>query len=357
MEKNSKKNFIITSIFYLFIIFWSFLLIKYFVPATLPFWIGLFIANILKPAVIWLSSVFNFKRKSAAFSIILLFYIIIFLFLCGILTIFFNKIDLFIKDIPFFYSVNIQPFFHKITLNINGFLDDFSPQSAQFLMKKYSDFAETISVTLTDFSSEILLKTANLAKKIPFLLCTVSFSILCSVFISLDYNLTINFILKQFSPKIQKIIIYSKNFLKNSVIGMFRAYFILFIITFVQLLVGFLLLRINQAIIWAVIIAILDFLPFIGTGLVLIPWGIYEIFSARKALGFGILILYAIISLSRNIIEPKIVGKSIGLHPLATLVAMYAGLKFCGFLGLLLAPLAVLLLSELNNQGYFHFYK
>ena len=93
----------------------------------------------------------------------------------------------------------------------------------------------------------------------------------------------------------------------------------------------------------AAAIALLDILPLIGTGTILVPWGIVLIAGGDLVGGVGLILLFALIEVLRNILEPRIVGNQIGLHPIVTITAMYAGLKIAGFWGMLAAPVAVLL--------------
>lgn len=129
--------------------------------------------------------------------------------------------------------------------------------------------------------------------------------------------------------------------LKSSAIAYIKAYSVILLITFAQLFVGFLILRVNYATTLALIIALLDMLPVIGTGTVLIPWGIGAIVTGRVGMGIGILVMFGIITVVREVIEPKIVGSSIGMHPLLTLVAMYTGYKLLGLWGILIFPPAL----------------
>ncbi len=125
-----------------------------------------------------------------------------------------------------------------------------------------------------------------------------------------------------------------------------RAYFLLFLATFVQLYIGFSLLHLPYIFLPALLISLLDVLPFIGAGCVLIPWGVIALLMHDTALGTGLLVLGAIMLLLRQVLEPRILGGSLGLHPLAALLAVYAGLRLGGVIGMLVAPaLAVLIKS------------
>ncbi|MBQ8598829.1 MAG: sporulation integral membrane protein YtvI [Oscillospiraceae bacterium] len=351
MDHTRQQHFIRTSLCWLLVLLWSLLAVKYVLPATLPFWIGLAVAYLLKPLTLWLSSHLKFRRKSVAFSVLLLFYLLLGTLLWILGSVAFQQCSNWIRDLPGLYSNHVQPFLHRCALTVNGVLDNFSPKTAQMLVEKSAELTNTLSTSLASFSADALSQATSVAKKIPFWLTTVAFAILCSVFISMDYSSVVQFLLKQLPPRLRPVLLRCKNFLTGSLFCMMKAYLILLVITFIQLLIGFWLLKIDQPLLWAAVLALLDFLPFIGTGLILVPWGLYQLISGQTALGAGLLILFAILTVVHNLMEPKLVSSSIGLHPLVTLVAMYAGLRLFGFTGLLVAPVLVLLLCFLQEEG------
>lgn len=131
-----------------------------------------------------------------------------------------------------------------------------------------------------------------------------------------------------------------------------KAYGIIILITFTELFAAFTVLHLDYALLLAAVIAVIDILPVLGTGTVLIPWALVCLFITRNLyLGVGLIITYIVIMVIRQIVEPRIVGGSIGLHPLATMVAMFAGLKLFGVFGMLFLPFAVLTLRNLLAKG------
>lgn len=126
-----------------------------------------------------------------------------------------------------------------------------------------------------------------------------------------------------------------------------KAYGILLLLTFALLLVGFWILQVEYAFLLAFLIALADLLPVIGLGTILIPWGIVMLLQKQFYLGFGLLILYLVISLIRQVAEPKVLGKSLGLHPLLTLFATYVGFTLFGLFGMILAPVVALFAKRL----------
>lgn len=113
-------------------------------------------------------------------------------------------------------------------------------------------------------------------------------------------------------------------------------------VAFVFLLCGFWLLRVEHPLTWAALTTLVDIFPILGVGTVLIPWGIVCLLQGNAARGIGILTLFAVIWLVRSVLEPKLVGKGLGMDPLVTLLAIYAGFQIGGITGMLLAPLAAL---------------
>ena len=129
-----------------------------------------------------------------------------------------------------------------------------------------------------------------------------------------------------------------------------KAYLILMLITFSILLVGFLVLKIPYALLLALLSAIVDMLPVLGVGTVLLPWAALLLLQKNYYLGFALLILYAICTLTRQVAEPKLIGKSLGLHPVLTLLATYVGFQLFGVIGMLLSPFLALLARSVFLQ-------
>ncbi len=135
--------------------------------------------------------------------------------------------------------------------------------------------------------------------------------------------------------------------LKKTLVGYIKAYFLLMLLTFVEMYIGLTFIGADYAFIMAIIISVVDILPILGTGAVLVPWAIGAFLTSNTPLGVGLLIIYGISLIIRQLVEPKIVGKTLGLHPLATLASVYLGLSLLGFAGLFVGPMVALLLREL----------
>lgn len=119
-----------------------------------------------------------------------------------------------------------------------------------------------------------------------------------------------------------------------------RSYLLLMTLTFALLLVGFWIIGVRYAFLLAAIFAVVDLLPILGVGTLLLPWGVFCLATGQGRLGVSLLVLYGIIAVIRQLAEPKLVGESLGVPPLLMLTYLYAGLALFGVWGVLLAPLA-----------------
>ena len=128
-------------------------------------------------------------------------------------------------------------------------------------------------------------------------------------------------------------------------------------ITFIELSIGLSILKVENSIIIAFLIAIFDILPVLGTGGIMIPWTIITAIQGNIPMAIALLVVYLVITIIRNIIEPKIVGSQIGLHPVVTLVSMFVGAQMFGVIGLFGFPITLSLLRHLNDTGVIKLFK
>lgn len=143
--------------------------------------------------------------------------------------------------------------------------------------------------------------------------------------------------------------------LSKAGIGFIKAQFLLSLITFFLALVGLLLLKVDYAVMMALLIVVVDILPILGTGSVLVPLGIISIANGNSGLGAGLIVLFLIITVVRRIIEPKVFSTNLGISPLAALVSVYLGFQLLGFIGLFIGPALVILLEAMIKAGVIKF--
>ena len=227
----------------------------------------------------------------------------------------------------------------------NGILGD-SAEGAELEAR----VGEAIREMLSSLLGSLVGAVSSFAKSLPRALVFLLVSLVSSVYFSLDLE-RINGFVKDILPKraIKSIVGFKEKFL-SVLVKYLRSYLVIALFTFIVMLFGFLMLGVRYAVLFAFIVSILDALPLIGVGTVLVPFSIYEMTFGRLSLGIGLLVLFISHALLRQFIEPKIIGKSLGIHPVLSLVLLYAGYFLFGFLGLLLIPLFTVLVNTLINK-------
>jgi len=143
--------------------------------------------------------------------------------------------------------------------------------------------------------------------------------------------------------------------LRKSVFGFLRAQFILSSLTYILTFVGLLILDIGYPLAIALLVTVVDILPVLGTGTVLVPWAGYLIVTGDIVTGIGLFLLYLVITVIRRIIEPKILGDAIGISALAALISLYVGYKLIGVIGVFLGPIVVMIFLAARRAGLLQF--
>lgn len=139
--------------------------------------------------------------------------------------------------------------------------------------------------------------------------------------------------------------------LRNAIFGFLRAQAIISFLTYIVALIGLLILDVNFALAIALLIIIVDILPILGTGSVLVPWAIYTLLTGDSFQGIGLIVLFLVITVFRRMIEPKILGNSIGIGALSTLISLYVGFKLVGVIGFFLGPIVVIVYVAMRKVG------
>ncbi len=215
------------------------------------------------------------------------------------------------------------------------------------LSAKISDWLySALSGSLGDFVSGI----GNTALYIPKLLLAIFITLISTIYFAMDLE-HINAYLKRILPRrVSFWLVELKGRFKSVGIKYIRAYLIIMLLVFSIMLFGLSVIGVEYALIIALVLALLDMLPLIGIGTVMIPWAIILIIFGDLRVGISLIVLFVICEIIRQIVEPRIIGKNLGLHPLVTLILMYVGFSAFGLFGILLTPLFTVLLEVLINK-------
>jgi sporulation integral membrane protein YtvI len=343
------------------IIFFSIVSILFISKITYPFLIGLLIAFFINPLV----NIFERKGRMPRALAVLLGLIIIVAFFAGLITLLIAEIvsganylakvvpehlDTLITYVEKIFAGQIIPFYNQITSVFNKL--DAGQQDT--IMANIQNFGKKIGSTAGSFIKNFFGNIPNIISWFPNAATVLIFSLLATFFISKDWYKLTAFLSKLLPQKAKisgrKVFID----LKKALFGFVRAQVTLISITTVIILIGLLILRVDYAITIALVTGIVDIIPYLGTGAVFVPWIIYESIGGDMGLAVGLGVLYLIVLVQRQVMEPKILSSSIGLDPLATLIALFAGFKLIGFLGLILGPVTLVVFNTLNRANVFH---
>lgn len=310
---------------------------------VVPFILAFVFASLIEPVVKLLEKRVHIPRKLGTVLSILL-------VIGAIVTIIALLISRLINEITNVYQdlsqnmTGISTFFDGLLAELNGIYIQ--------LPAEVTDLLKTAGQNAVNELKGLLSSIINLAQipiqfalDLPELLIFIIVTILATYFMSSDKNTILYFLDGQIPSDWLKKTRGISNNIFTALLGWIKAQLILMTITFTELMIGLLIIGVENALLIALIIALVDVLPILGAGTVLIPWAIISLISGQTKLGLSLFLLYIIIIFVRQLIEPKIVGQQIGVHPLFTLAGMYIGLKSIGVLGMFLGPIMVVVLK------------
>ena len=346
MTVDRKKAFLIDAAFIVLVGAIAYFVLKFCLIYLLPFVIGLLLAvSVQKPAE-YLSKLT--KIKSGVFAVILvvvLFLIVI--FLLGLLLYFaYDQVGKLIPIIKGFFSSWNEAFaeigerfshvFNALPAEIINALRSF-PGS---LVQKATD----ILGSLVTYSASTVVKSG------PGMIVSIIVTVVASCYIAKDYVRVTETVKSFINKRTANVLSNIKSIFFDSIFKLGKSYLLLMIITFAELSIGLFLLGVKNPVMLAAVIAIVDILPVLGTGAVVIPWAVISLITGDIWRCIGLIIMYLVITIVRNFLEPKVIGDQVGLHPLLTLIAMFVGLRLFGFLGLFIFPIALIIIFELNRR-------
>lgn len=314
-----------------------------------PFIIAFMLASLMEPVIKIMVDRLRLPRSLASFIGLIL----VLTLLGYIISLIVSKSIRELKEVSTILPQYLWEAYRNITNLIsegNSFLITLPPEVTENIGGIMSSLISSLTNTLNSFAKSLSGFVISTAISLPGALVFILTTILSTYFLSSGRH-EITAYLRGILPLnwYNKMFIIKDEFF-NSAFKLIKAYLVIMAITFTELLIGFSIIQLKYAFILAVIIAIIDILPVLGTGGVVIPWALYSFLTKDTRMGLYLIIIYLIILIVRQIVEPKIIGHHIGTHPLVTLVAMYLGLKFIGAAGLILGPITVLILKSILSE-------
>lgn len=254
------------------------------------------------------------------------------------------------EDLPVIY-MNIRETWTSVSESV----EDIVSVLPREFQTAFEDVSDQFLKWLADFATntEIVRSAGNIAKKLPNIFIASVVFILSLYFMVSDSARVSAAVKKPFSEKTVAKMAEFRTQIKQYVGGYVKAQLMIMCVSFTIILIGLSIIKIDYALIIALATAIFDALPVFGSGAVLIPWAIVSLITGNVLHGIVLIIIYLSVVLTRQFIEPKIVSKNIGMHPILTLMSMYVGFKIFSVGGMILGPLVTVIVISLYRTGVF----
>ena len=315
-----------------------------------PFTLALFFSIMTQPFSRFLEKKLKFSQKIATIVSIVLF-----------LVIFLGFISL--------SALRLSGEIYKLSINLNKYSKEVQSLWNTAIDKVYSllgyfpeGFDEQVKNSINGFIrmgtsklGSFINSLINFITSIPTIILYICITILSTFFISLDKNKIMAFLEQQFPKSWIKKVYNIKREMFNVLGSYIRAQIILMTICFFELLISFNILsflkfNLQYPLIFSIVICIIDALPILGAGAVLLPWSLISFVTGDINLGLALLVIYFLVLSVRQMLEPKLISQNLGVHPLVTLISMYSGFKFFGVIGFLIGPVVMIILKNVFSR-------
>ena len=375
LKTNKRWNFLVNLVYFVAILGLAYFLFDRCLSLFLPLLVGLFVAMVLKRPIAFLDRKTPLKR--GLISVILVLSVLgigvgalvligfkVAPEIKGFFTYAYSRINdlpqliLSFKDWLLGVLANLpESFAGDLRITVGDFLDNLAQNGLAGLNVQPDSFNWG---SLISTGGDVLISTVG---QLPSLVISFVITVITSVFVCADYEDIRDFILAQLSEENGKKLRHAKQLCISSMLKMIKAYGLIFIITTVEMSIAFSILKLigvytsEYLFVMAALIALVDIIPVLGTGTVLIPWGVISLLTGKIGLGIGLLVTYAVVLVVRQVLEPKLVSGQIGLPPVVTITSMYIGTKVIGVFGFFIMPFLVTIVNEMNKAGIIHLFK
>ncbi len=337
MDINKKKEFLINVVFYALIIGAAFLGFKYIFPVVFPFILGFLIAYF----IVKISDKINVNKKMMRIIIAIIFYGTIGTAVVLLSLKIMSRSYDFFMNIPYLYENQVMPVVGSgidwLTENIKR-LDPSIVETLQMIFDNMGSLFRNLIGTLSTKAVKVI---SDFISGVPSVFLGTLLMIISSLFFIADFDNIQVFINKYVPNNFLEKGTNIKHYIKNTLFVVIKSYILIMLFTFTELSVLFFVFGIDNGLIMASIIAVFDIMPILGTGGIVIPWALISFAMGNMMSGIKLLVIYGIVLVVRNYIEPKIVGAQLGLHPIITLISMFVGLSLYGIVGMFGIPITI----------------
>lgn len=351
MSENTKRILYQAGMVALLIVgLWA--VVTYLLPFLLPSIIGLAMAWLVKPAAAIISDKLHISRRLSAFicsSILIIGCALLVFFLARRL---YFELSSLAKELPVIIE-SVSSFISRLGDGLGRMTDKLPEPTRDFVAAVLENAGGGNLFGLGELSGKLITAVGSFAGSLPSAFLFIFTTILAIYFAASEYEglraAMLSLIPKKSRPRMTSFMIR----LKDTLGKWLKAQFKLMGVTFIVLTAGFLLLKINFAVLLAALIAVIDALPVFGTGTILIPWAVISFLRGDFLTGISLAVIYGIAAILRNILEPRLLGKDLDVSPFIMLTAMYFGYSLLGVKGMILMPILTILIINISKIGVF----
>ena len=347
---DKRRKFIINVAYWAVIAGIAYLVFRYLLNLLLPFVIALLVAWILRP----LSRLYRQRAPKVASALIvvtvLLFYLLISVLAGLVLVDLLTGLAEYFNKLPTLYTQTIEPGLRNLYANAQALAARFDPSVAEVVNMVLPQVISSVGGAVTSFSVGAVGKLTGLVTALPSALISALIAVIASFFTAVSYDSMKAFLKQNLPTKFTETAGYAIHSFRNILRQYGKSYLLVMLITFGELTLGLLIIGVRKPILLAALIAIFDIFPVVGAGTILVPWAVISLIQGKALQALGLAILYVVILVVRQFLEPKVVGKQVGLPPLVTLACMFVGTSLFSVWGLFGLPICAAILVNLNND-------
>ena len=353
-----KQEFLIKILYYVTVLALVYVVFRYAFLHLMPFVLAFAFGAMLQPLIRWLHRKAPVVPKGMlAVVVTLVFYAA----LIALVSFLGFRLGVWLKDwllgLPDFYQNTLEPAFASINQWFQNFVAGIDPDMVASINALPTDWMQSLGTAITEFSVNMAGGLTHFVSSVPGLVADVVMMVIATFFVAMDYDRIVDFVARQLPEDKRRVMHHAWRNLKQTLGKYVKSYSLILLVTFVELSIGLSILGVENAVLIALLIAVFDILPVVGSAVITYPWAVIALIQGRIGFAIGMAVMATIIVVVRDVLEPQIVGQTVGMHPLLTLLSMVVGLRLFGGIGLLGLPVALVIIKNLNEQGIISLYR
>lgn len=372
--QRQRLKFLVDLAYWAAIVAIIFFIFKYLLNIVTPLALAFVLAAVVRPLARFLSRETRYVRGENGERVLvrrrfrmnrtlagILSVLVLYLLLAGLIVLVVAKVvdsavDL-VSAAPAFYENSVVPGINRLYARILELSARVDESVGAVIQASLPNLISSLGSTVTNFSARLVAWLTSLATRLPSILLNTLITMIATVFIAVDFDRIKAFIRRNLPERPLRFAVNARNSFLDMIWQFIKSYFLIFLITAGENTLGLVLIGVRHPLLIGMLIGLFDAFPVVGSGTILIPWSIITMITGNVFRGTCLLLLYLVITVVRQIIEPRIVGKHVGLRPIVTLSCMYVGTRLFGGVGLFGLPIMAAILVDLNRTGVIHLFR